>query len=128
MRFGAQTHGSGVTMRGKFLLVVGLGAGYVLGSRAGRKRYDQICRVARALWRNPRVQRSVTQAESFAKDRAPEVLEFLSDGARKVVSQVSGKPARGASTRTSAAKREPRKPGSRTSASRTAASKPGSGR
>ena len=29
-------------MKGKIGLVIGLGAGYVLGSRAGRERYEQI--------------------------------------------------------------------------------------
>jgi hypothetical protein len=78
-------------MRGKLLLVVGLGVGYVLGSRAGRERYEQIKVAAGRLWNDPRVQRQVKQAEGFAKDKAPEVVEFLSDGAKKVVSQVSGK-------------------------------------
>ena len=31
-------------------LVVGLGAGYVLGARAGRERYEQIARAARMAW------------------------------------------------------------------------------
>ncbi|MET4782983.1 YtxH domain-containing protein [Glaciihabitans sp. UYNi722] len=79
-------------MRGKLLLVVGLGIGCVLGSRAGRERYEQIKRAAGKLWDDPRVQSQVKQVEDFAKDKAPEVVEFLSDGAKKVVSQVSGKP------------------------------------
>ena len=82
---------NGAIMRGKLLLVVGLGVGYVLGSRAGRERYEEIKRAAGRLWNDPRVQRQVKQAEDFAKDKAPDVVEFLSDGAKKVVSQVSGK-------------------------------------
>jgi hypothetical protein len=80
-------------MRGKLLLLVGLGVGYVLGSRAGRERYEEIKRAAGTLWSDPRVQRQVKQAEDFAKEKAPEVVGFLSDGAKKVVSQVSRKPA-----------------------------------
>ena len=77
-------------MRGKILLVVGIGIGYVLGTRAGREKYDQIKATADKLWNDPRVQKQVNNAEDFVKDKAPEVAEFLADGAKKVVSQVSG--------------------------------------
>ena len=71
------------SMKGKILLVVGLGIGYVLGTRAGRARYEEIKGAASKLWNDPRVQHSVDQAG-----------EFVSDGAKKVVSQVTGsKPA-----------------------------------
>lgn len=76
-------------MKGKILLVVGLGIGYVLGARAGRQRYEQIRAAAEKLWNDPRVQRQVNQAEDFVKDKAPEVVEFIADGAKKVVAHVS---------------------------------------
>ena len=38
--------GDGVHMKGKILFVVGLGVGYVLGTRAGRERYEQIKQAA----------------------------------------------------------------------------------
>jgi hypothetical protein len=80
-------------MRGKLLLVVGLAAGYVLGAKAGRGRYEDIKRATSKLWGDPRVQRQVKnvegRAKEFAKDKAPEVVDFLSDGAKKVVSQVN---------------------------------------
>jgi len=80
-------------MRGKLLLIVGLAAGYVLGAKAGRGRYEDIKRATNRLWGDPRVQRQVKNVEGrareFAKDKAPEVVDFLSDGAKKVVSQVS---------------------------------------
>jgi len=77
-------------MKGKILLVVGLGIGYVLGTRAGREKYNEIKATAQKLWSDPRVQKGVNDAEDFVKDKAPDVAEFLSDGAKKVVSQVSG--------------------------------------
>ena len=77
-------------MKGKILLVVGLGVGYLLGTRAGRERYEQIKDAAAKLWNDPRVQQRVDQAEDFVKDKAPEVAEFLADGAKTVVSKVSG--------------------------------------
>ena len=80
-------------MRGKLLLVVGLAAGYVLGAKAGRGRYDAIKRASDKFWGDPRVQRQVQKVEGraveFAKDKAPEVVDFLSDGAKKIVSQAS---------------------------------------
>jgi hypothetical protein len=81
---------NGETVKGKILLVVGLGVGYVLGSRAGRERYDEIVETAKKFWEDPRVKKQVNQAEDFVKDKAPEVAEFLSDGAKKVANQVSG--------------------------------------
>ena len=77
-------------MKGKILLLVGLGVGYVLGTRAGRERYEQIKDAASKLWNDPRVQKRVDQAEDFMKDKAPDVAEFLADGAKTVVSKVSG--------------------------------------
>lgn len=80
-------------MRGKILLLTGLAVGYVLGTRAGRERYEEIKSAATKLWADPRVQKPVKQAEEFVKDKAPEVAEFVSDGVKTVVSKVSGKPA-----------------------------------
>ncbi|MBN9239250.1 MAG: hypothetical protein BGO97_06140 [Micrococcales bacterium 70-64] len=93
-------------MKGKILLVVGIGIGYVLGTRAGREKYDQMKATAQKLWNDPRVQKQVNNAEEFVKDKAPDVAEFLADGAKKVVSQVSGSkaPAKKPATRTSTAK------------------------
>jgi hypothetical protein len=77
-------------VKGKILLVVGLGVGYLLGTRAGRERYEQIKDAASKLWNDPRVQRRVDQAEDFVKDKAPEVAEYLADGAKTVVAKASG--------------------------------------
>ncbi len=91
-------------MKGKILFVAGLGLGYVLGTRAGRERYEQLKSSAMKLWNDPRVQRQVDNAEAFVKDKAPDVAEFVSDNAKKVVSQVTGrKPASKPATRSSAA-------------------------
>jgi tripartite-type tricarboxylate transporter receptor subunit TctC len=78
-------------MRGKVLLVVGLAVGYVLGTRAGREKYDQMVAQARKLWNDPRVQKQVKNAEQFAKDKAPDVVDFVTDNARKVASQVGSR-------------------------------------
>ncbi|MDP9027269.1 MAG: YtxH domain-containing protein [Actinomycetota bacterium] len=78
-------------MKGKILFVTGLGVGYVLGTRAGRQRYESLKKTASKLWNDPRVQKQVDTAEAFVKDKAPDVAEFALDGAKKVVAQVTGK-------------------------------------
>ena len=78
-------------MKGKILLLTGLAVGYVLGTRAGRERYEEIKTAANKLWADPRVQKPVRQAEDFVKDKAPEVADFVTDGVKNVASKVTGK-------------------------------------
>ena len=78
-------------MKGKILFVAGLGLGYVLGTRAGREKYDQLKTAVLKVWNDPRVQKQVDAAQDFVKDKAPEVAEFVSDGAKTIVEKVSGK-------------------------------------
>jgi hypothetical protein len=88
-------------MKGKILFVTGLGVGYVLGARAGRERYEAIKKTAQKFWNDPRVQKQVDTAEAFVKDKAPDAAEFVTETAKKVVSQVTGttKPAKRTPTR-----------------------------
>lgn len=93
-------------MRGKILFAAGLAVGYVLGTRAGRERYEQLKNAAMGFWNDPRVQHRVDQVEDFVKEKAPEVAEFVSDGAKKVVDQVTGRgPAKKPTATPSAAKK-----------------------
>ncbi|MBC7724141.1 MAG: hypothetical protein H7146_05230 [Burkholderiaceae bacterium] len=78
-------------MRGKLILVAGLAVGYVLGSRAGRGRYDQIARAADTFWHSGSVQRQVHAAEDFAKDKAPDVVDFVTGKVTKAVRTSSAK-------------------------------------
>ncbi|MEO6714017.1 MAG: hypothetical protein ABIM89_11385 [Mycobacteriales bacterium] len=43
-------------MRYKATFLTGLATGYVLGSKAGRGRYEQIARAASSIWQRPMVQ------------------------------------------------------------------------
>lgn len=90
-------------MRSKILFVAGLGLGYILGTRAGREKYDELKTAALKVWNDPRVQKQVDAVEDFVKDKAPEVAEFVSDGAKSIVDKVSTKvtPAKKPATRTS---------------------------
>jgi hypothetical protein len=78
-------------MRGRILLLIGLAAGYVLGARAGREKYEQIARTAGRLWNDPRVQKQVDHASDYVKDKAPEVKEFVSDNVKKATDVVTDK-------------------------------------
>lgn len=53
----------------KFGIVLGLGAGYVLGTRAGRERYNQIKKQWLKVWNQPVVQERVTDVKKFAADK-----------------------------------------------------------
>ncbi|GAA3937656.1 hypothetical protein [Microbacterium soli] len=76
-------------MRGKVGLVVGLGVGYVLGTRAGRERYEQIKTQWLRVWHLDPVQRQVARAQDFAKTQAAAVPNALWRGVVKVVSSAS---------------------------------------
>ena len=71
-------------MRGKAGLVVGLAVGYVLGSRAGRQRYEQIKSQALKVWNMEPVQKQVGKAKDFAKSSAMALPSTLWDSAVKV--------------------------------------------
>ena len=96
-------------MKGKILFVAGLGLGYVVGTRAGREKYEELRTAALKVWNDPRVQKQVDAVEDFVKDKAPEVADFVSDNAKKVVAQVSGKKP-GSGTRSSGSSSSGAKP------------------
>jgi hypothetical protein len=87
-------------MKGKILLVVGLGVGYVLGTRAGREKYDELVAKVQKVWNDPRVQKQANNVGEFVKDKAPDVADFVATNVKKATTR----------TRTTAAK-----PASRTS-------------
>ncbi|GAA3891100.1 hypothetical protein GCM10022381_36260 [Leifsonia kafniensis] len=78
-------------MRGKLLFITGGLVGYVLGARAGRKRYDQIAAAASDLWNAEPVQRRVTIARDFTLDAVGDLPVVLFNAGKKVVENVQGK-------------------------------------
>ncbi|MDH6235527.1 YtxH domain-containing protein [Cryobacterium sp. CG_9.6] len=78
-------------MRGKLLFIMGGLVGYVLGARAGRKRYDQIKAGATDLWNAPPVQRRVTEARDLGLELVGDVPGVLYDAGKKIVTSVAGK-------------------------------------
>jgi hypothetical protein len=68
-------------VKGKLLFVAGLAIGYVLGTRDGRRRYEQIKSAAQTIWESEPVQWAAAQAQ----DAMGELGEKALAGARKVV-------------------------------------------
>jgi hypothetical protein len=92
----------------RFSFLAGLATGYVLGTRAGRERYEQIMRAARTLAENPTVQQAAgavqaqatglaSQAGSKITDRVPGMRhsnghESNGNGAHEARRRTSAKP------------------------------------
>lgn len=78
-------------MRGKAGLVIGLAAGYVLGARAGRERYEQIKEQAVKVWNLDPVQKQVAKAQSLGKSALFAVPTAVWSGAVKVTKAATTK-------------------------------------
>ena len=72
-------------MKGKILFVVGLGVGYVLGTRAGRERYEQIRKAADNVWNAPAVQQGVGNVKDFAMSRVGDLSDTVLDGVKGLI-------------------------------------------
>ena len=71
-------------MRGKIGLVIGVAAGYVLGARAGRGRYEQIKKQAEKVWNLDPVQAHVTKVQDFAASSVAALPKAVWSGVKKV--------------------------------------------
>jgi hypothetical protein len=76
-------------MKGKAGLVIGLAAGYVLGTRAGRERYEQIKTQAAKVWELDPVQAQVTKVQAFGTSALKAVPSALWSGAKRVTNAAS---------------------------------------
>lgn len=82
-------------MRYRIVFAAGLAAGFILGAKAGRERYEQIMRLARKTADSPAVQQAAAAAQAqasglakAAKERAWERVPRIADSAR---SRLGGK-------------------------------------
>ncbi|MDH2416054.1 hypothetical protein [Nocardioides sp. CER19] len=66
-------------MKGKLAVLAGVGVGYVLGTRAGRERYEQIRDSAQRLWQDPRVAEKRQQAAHVAYDQATAAKDAVTE-------------------------------------------------
>ena len=71
--------------------LAGVGLGYVLGAKAGRRRYEQIKARADKVWQSPTVQHKVNDATQVVKDKAPELQHKVTEAARDASSAVMAK-------------------------------------
>jgi len=74
----------------KLMLLVAAGIGYVLGTRAGRERYEQIKGAVNKVANDPRVQEKTHQAVDAAKQHAPGVAEKVTHAAGAAASRATG--------------------------------------
>jgi len=74
-------------MRGRLGLFIGFGAGYVLGAKAGRERYEQL----RRLYDNLLESSAMRQATGKAKEAVEVGKDKAAEGVSKVTSAVKEK-------------------------------------
>ena len=75
----------------KFSMLVAGSVGYVLGARAGRRRYEQIASQAQRVWSNPKVQKVTSDAQEVAREKAPLVTEKLGEASKAAMGAVASK-------------------------------------
>ncbi len=68
----------------KMGFVLGFGAGYVLGSRAGRERYEQLKQWYNRVSGNPAVQQFAEKGKDFAGEAGRKSLSVVTSGVQKV--------------------------------------------
>lgn len=78
-------------MKARLGFLVGAAAGYVLGTRSGRERYDEMKVRAQRLWNDPRVQQKAEEAKHTAKVKAPEVQSKVAEAASHAASATKSK-------------------------------------
>ena len=59
----------------KLSILLGAGVGYVLGTRDGRERYEQIRQQAQKFWNNPKVQEKKEQVSEVTKPKGGELQD-----------------------------------------------------
>ncbi|MFJ8308014.1 MULTISPECIES: YtxH domain-containing protein [unclassified Streptomyces] len=66
-------------MRYRLTFAVGLALGYVLGTRAGRERYEQLKKSARQMAQNPAVRNTAESAAQTSREVAGKAFQAVSD-------------------------------------------------
>ena len=96
-------------MRFKATFLAGLAVGFIVGTRAGRERYEQMVKLARKTAENPTVQKATHAAGQKAADlgkaakdkaatRVPKLTETAKNSASKVRGQLDRIPGRHAAS------------------------------
>ncbi|KUL37274.1 hypothetical protein ADL22_22165 [Streptomyces sp. NRRL F-4489] len=66
-------------MRYRLTFIAGLAVGYVLGTRAGRERYEQLRKSARRIAQNPAVRNTAESAALGGRQAASKAFAVVSD-------------------------------------------------
>ncbi len=75
----------------KLGFLVGFGAGYVLGAKAGTERYEQLKRLYDNLASSPAVRQATGRAKTAASSGMSTVKDKASEGASKVTDSVKSR-------------------------------------
>jgi hypothetical protein len=74
----------------RITFLTGLAAGYVLGARAGRERYEQIVRLGRQVADNPAAQQAAGAVQAQAAGLAKTARQKVSDGLHDRMPKMAG--------------------------------------
>ena len=77
-------------MRGRLGMFIGFGAGYVLGAKAGRERYEQIRRLYENITASPAFQQATGMARGAVESGLGQAKDLASEGVSKVRQRSSG--------------------------------------
>lgn len=75
-------------MRGRLGVFIGFGAGYVLGSKAGRERYEQLSRLYDNLLKSSAVKKASGKAKEAVGHGIDQAKDAASEGVSKVTEAV----------------------------------------
>lgn len=72
----------------RLVVLMAVAAGYVLGARAGRERYEQIVDAANRFWGNPTVRKTASTVGETVKEQAPVAKDKMAGAASSVMDKV----------------------------------------
>jgi hypothetical protein len=78
-------------MRYKATFVIGIVTGYVLGSHAGRQRYEQLKRMGRAVSTNPAVKNTTDRVQAQAAQLGAQARRVVQEKAGSMGHDLAGK-------------------------------------
>ena len=77
-------------MRGRLGVLIGFGAGYVLGAKAGTERYEQLRRLYENVISSPGFQQATGKAKDAVGTGLGQAKDLASEGVSKVKDKTSG--------------------------------------
>ena len=79
-------------MRGRLGVLIGFGAGYVLGAKAGRERYEQLQRLYENVVSSPGFQQATGKAKEAVGTGLEQAKDLASEGVNKVKGSANDRP------------------------------------